>query len=160
MGGAVFVGTLQLQHDLAGAVTLEPFVGDGRPGDVTAELLEFFTLIGAPAHRRMEAKAVRVDTQLWGGRHGSARQALQAQHFLPSAWAQRNPIGARGGLQRPQRAIGVRFGEVAPLWFFDESAQARQYRMVRLMILTSTASSSSVEGAAASWKTATPSRFR
>jgi len=27
----------------------------------------------------MEAKAVRVDTQLWCGRHGSARQALQAQ---------------------------------------------------------------------------------
>ena len=61
MSGAVFVGTLQLQHDLAGAVTLEPFVGDGRPGDVTAELLEFFTLIGTPAQPRMEAKAVRVD---------------------------------------------------------------------------------------------------
>jgi hypothetical protein len=30
MGGAVFVGTLQLQHDLAGAVEFEPFVGDGR----------------------------------------------------------------------------------------------------------------------------------
>src|SRR5262245_42141056 len=65
MGGAVFVRTLQLQYDLAGAVTLEPFVGDGRPGDIAAELLEFFTPIGAPAHRRMEAKAVRVDTQLW-----------------------------------------------------------------------------------------------
>src|SRR5262245_31119944 len=65
---------------------------------------------------RMEAKAVRVDTQLWGGRHGSAWQALQAQHFLPSAWAQRNTISARGGLQRPQGAIGIRFGEVAPLW--------------------------------------------
>src|SRR5262245_30008432 len=57
MGGAVFVRTLQLQYDLAGAVTLEPFVGDGRPGDIAAELLEFFTLIGAPAHRRMEAKS-------------------------------------------------------------------------------------------------------
>jgi hypothetical protein len=49
---------------LAGAITFEPFVGDGRPGDIAAELLEFFTLIGAPAHRRMEAKAMRVDTQL------------------------------------------------------------------------------------------------
>lgn len=64
MGGAVFVRTLQLQHDLAGAVTLEPFVGDGRAGDIAAELLQFFTLIGAPAHRRMQAKAVRVDAQL------------------------------------------------------------------------------------------------
>ena len=49
MGGAVFVKTLQLQHDVAGAITLEPFVGDGRPGNVAAELLQFFTLIGAPA---------------------------------------------------------------------------------------------------------------
>jgi hypothetical protein len=31
MSGAVFVRTLQLQHDLAGAITFEPFVGDGRP---------------------------------------------------------------------------------------------------------------------------------
>ena len=30
MGGAVFVRTLQLQHDLAGRVEFEPFVGDGR----------------------------------------------------------------------------------------------------------------------------------
>ena len=79
MGGAVFVGTLQLQHDLAGAIAFEPFVGDGRPGDIAAEVLEFCTLIGAPAHRRMEAKAVRVDTQLWGGRPGCARQRQQAE---------------------------------------------------------------------------------
>lgn len=48
MGGAVFVGTLQLQPDLAGAVTFEPFVGDGGPADVAAELLEFLALIGVP----------------------------------------------------------------------------------------------------------------
>jgi len=47
-----FVGTLQLQHDLAGAITFEPFVGDGRPSDIAAELLQFQTLIGAPAQRR------------------------------------------------------------------------------------------------------------
>jgi hypothetical protein len=52
MGGAVFVRTLQLQHDLAGAITFEPFVGDGRPGDIATELLQFQTLIGAPAQRR------------------------------------------------------------------------------------------------------------
>ena len=105
-------GLFSLQHDLAGAITFEPFVGDGRPRDIAAELLEFQTLIGAPAQRRMEAKAVRVGTQLSGGRPGCARQALQAQHFLASAWAQRDTVGARGGLQRPQRALGIRFGEV------------------------------------------------
>src|SRR5262245_60773254 len=56
MSGAVFVRTLQLQHDLAGAITFEPFVGDGRPSDITAELLQFQTLIGAPAQRRMKLK--------------------------------------------------------------------------------------------------------
>jgi len=45
-----FVGTLQLQYDLAGAIRLEPFVGNGRPGDIAAELLQFFSLIGAPPH--------------------------------------------------------------------------------------------------------------
>ena len=30
MGGAVFERALQLQHHLAGAVTIEPFVGDRR----------------------------------------------------------------------------------------------------------------------------------
>jgi len=39
IGGAVLVRTLQLQHDLAGAVTLDPFVGDGRPRDLAAKLL-------------------------------------------------------------------------------------------------------------------------
>src|SRR5262249_20854289 len=33
MSGAVFVRTLQLRHDLAGAITFEPFVGDSRPSD-------------------------------------------------------------------------------------------------------------------------------
>jgi len=79
---------------VVGTITFEPFVGDGRPGDIAAEVLQFFTLIGAPAHRRMEAKAVRVDTQLWGGRPGCARQALQAQHFLPSSWSECDTIGA------------------------------------------------------------------
>ena len=56
MGGAIFVRTLQLQHDLTGAVTFDPFVGDGRPGAIAAEVCQFFTLIGAPADRRIQAK--------------------------------------------------------------------------------------------------------
>jgi hypothetical protein len=34
------VGTLQLQHDLAGAITLEPFIGDRRAGDIGAQVLK------------------------------------------------------------------------------------------------------------------------
>src|SRR5262245_7071558 len=40
MGGAVFERALQLQHHLAGAVTLEPFVGDRRAGDIAAQVLQ------------------------------------------------------------------------------------------------------------------------
>jgi CoA-transferase family III len=56
-------------------------------------------------------------------------------------------------LQRSERAIGGRFGEVVPLWFFDENPRRVNVRMVRVMIFSSTASSSSLEGAAVSWKT-------
>ena len=40
MGGGVFVKTLQLKHELAGTVSFEPFVGDSRPTNVAAELLQ------------------------------------------------------------------------------------------------------------------------
>jgi hypothetical protein len=42
----------------------------------------------------MQAKAVQVDSQLWGGRPSLARQAFQAQHFLPGSWA-RGPSAIR-----------------------------------------------------------------
>ena len=100
MGGAVFECALQLQHDIAGAITLEPFVGDRRAGDIAAQVLQFLALIGALAHRSMEAKAVRVGTQLRGGWPVCARHALQTQHFLPRPWPERDAVGARGRLQR------------------------------------------------------------
>ena len=56
MGGTVFVRTLQLQHDIAGAATLEPLIGDRRTGDIAARVLKLFVLIGAPAYRRMRLK--------------------------------------------------------------------------------------------------------
>jgi mannose-6-phosphate isomerase-like protein (cupin superfamily) len=40
MGGAVAVGALELQHDLTGWIALEPFVGDGRAGDIASVLWE------------------------------------------------------------------------------------------------------------------------
>jgi hypothetical protein len=36
-----------LQHELAGAIALEPFVGNGRAGDIAAQPFEFFALMGA-----------------------------------------------------------------------------------------------------------------
>ncbi len=52
------------KNDIAGAVTLEPFVGDRWTGDIAAEMLQLLALIGAPAHRRMEAEAVEFSAQV------------------------------------------------------------------------------------------------
>ena len=37
MRGAVAVGALQLQHDIASPIALEPFVGDRGAGDIAAQ---------------------------------------------------------------------------------------------------------------------------
>ncbi len=53
VGGAVAVGAFELQHDLAGAIALEPPVGKGGAGDVAAQAFEFLALIGATTDCRM-----------------------------------------------------------------------------------------------------------
>ena len=90
VGGAVSVGALQLQHDLASAVALEAFIGNGRARDVAAQVFELLALIGAAAHRRMQAEAVAVGAQARRGSFAGARQAVQAQHLLSRARALRN----------------------------------------------------------------------
>ena len=54
VGGAVAVGAFELQHDLAGAVALEPLVGNGGAGDVTAQAFELLALMGAAAYGCMQ----------------------------------------------------------------------------------------------------------
>jgi len=49
MRGAVAVGTLQLQHDLAGAITLEAIAGNGGASDIAAHTSGFYALMGAKA---------------------------------------------------------------------------------------------------------------
>lgn len=46
---ALLVRTLQAQYDITGAVATESAVGDRRPGDVTAQLFQFFALLGCHA---------------------------------------------------------------------------------------------------------------
>ena len=43
-------GALELQHHLAGAIALEPFVGNGRAGDLAAQAFERLALMGATAY--------------------------------------------------------------------------------------------------------------
>ena len=50
MGGAVAVGAFELQHDLACSIAFEPFVGNGRAGDIAAQTFELLALMGATTH--------------------------------------------------------------------------------------------------------------
>ena len=50
MGGAVTLGILELQHDLTGWIALEPFVGNGRAGDIAAQAFELLALVCTTAH--------------------------------------------------------------------------------------------------------------
>ncbi len=47
MGGPVPVAAFELQHDLAGAIALEPFVGNRGAGDVAAQAFELVALMHA-----------------------------------------------------------------------------------------------------------------
>ena len=92
-------GAFELQHDLAFASALEPFVGDRGAGDVAAQPFEFLALMRTTAHSAMQAEAVRFGAQ---GRRGflvPAGHGSQAQHLLSGARPQRDAIGARGRLQ-------------------------------------------------------------
>ena len=57
MGGAVAVGTLELQHDLAGWTAFEPLVGNGRAGDIAAQAFELLALMSATANCGVSAQS-------------------------------------------------------------------------------------------------------
>ena len=76
VSGAILVGAVQLQHDIAGVIGFESFVGNGGAGDIAAQAFEFLTLIGVTAHRCMQAEAVRVDTAWLRGIRLSAGDRL------------------------------------------------------------------------------------
>jgi hypothetical protein len=79
MGGAVAPGALELEHDLAGAIALEPLVGNRRAGDIAAQAFELLALMSATAHGGVQAKAVRVNAARLLAVGRSARDGLQAQ---------------------------------------------------------------------------------
>ena len=64
VGSTVPVRAFELQYDITSAVEFESFIGDGRAGDVAAQLLELVTLIHGATHRGMEAEALLIDTVL------------------------------------------------------------------------------------------------
>ncbi len=105
MGGAVLVRALELQHDLAGAIEFEPFMGDGGACDRVAQLFKFVALIEGAAHLGVEAEPLLVGTALWRVLRIKAGDGLQSQHFLTRSGPQRNAVGAGRRLQGCQGAI-------------------------------------------------------
>ncbi|MCA1852130.1 MAG: hypothetical protein LC647_06975, partial [Beggiatoa sp.] len=70
-------------------------------------VFEFLPLMGGAAHLGVEAKALRVDTAHGGRWRLSCRDGLQAQHLVPRAWPERDPVGAGRRLQGPEPAIRI-----------------------------------------------------
>lgn len=56
MRGAVALGCLRLEHQLTGGVGLHALVGQGRPGDVAAQLLQRLPVVGCAAHGGVQLK--------------------------------------------------------------------------------------------------------
>jgi len=81
--GAVAPRALQLQQDVTRRIFLEPLMGDRGAGDVAAQAFEFFALMGATAHPRVQAEVVRLGAQACGGFVVPTRHRSQAQHLLP-----------------------------------------------------------------------------
>jgi hypothetical protein len=50
-------GALELEHDLAGWIALEPSVGDGRAGDMAAQAFELLALMGITPYCRCRKRA-------------------------------------------------------------------------------------------------------
>ena len=99
MGGSVPIRALQLQHDITGAVSFKPFMGNRWARDViTAQVFEFMALIHGAADLGMQAKALRVNTtglSMLGFLGLSCGDGVQRQYFLPRSRAEWDSVGAR-----------------------------------------------------------------
>ena len=59
--GSVAPGALQLQHDVARRIFLEPLVGNRGAGDVAAQAFERLALMRGAAHPGMQAEADYIE---------------------------------------------------------------------------------------------------
>ena len=64
MSSAIAIRGFELEDDLAGRGTAQPFVAQGRTGDIATELFEFLALLGAARGLRMQTEPLRTDTAL------------------------------------------------------------------------------------------------
>ena len=131
MRGAVAPRRLELELHLPGGVELHPFVGERRPRDVAAQLLQPLAVVGLHPHRRVQAEPVDVGAQRLARPVLARHRAPERQHLLPGAGAEGDAIGDGRGLQRPQRArlvtVGIGLGQVSLARVLDQHAPAREH---------------------------------
>ena len=126
MGGAVLKRALESQHNIAGAVEFEPFIGDGGSGDVVALLFKFVALIHGAAHLGVEAESLFTDTAFLGVLHVNAGDRFQAQYFLARPGFESDAVGVSGRLQWRYGGTRIGFGQVEHPLLFNEIASAGQ----------------------------------
>ena len=128
--GAVAPRRLELELHLPGGVELHPFVGERRPRDVAAQLLQPLAVVGFHPHRGMQAEPVDVGAQRLARRGLARHRAPEGQHLLPGAGAEGDAVRHGRGLQRPQRArllaVGMRLGQPGLPHLLDQHAPARE----------------------------------
>ena len=89
---AVAPRCLELELYLPGAVELYPLVGQSRPGDVAAQLLQALAVVCVDPHRGVQAEAVDVGAQGLA-RRGLARHcASQGEHLMPCTGAEGDSV--------------------------------------------------------------------
>ena len=130
MGGAIAIRGFELEHDLAGRGTAQPFVAQGWTGNVAAQTFEGVPLLGAAVRVGMQTEPLSTHTAL-AVRHlltGQAQRGIfPRQHFLSCPGAKGNAVGAGGRLQRGQGRIGIVVGQIRDLGvFFRERTFAGQ----------------------------------
>ena len=93
-------------------------------------MLHPLALVGAAAHRRVQAETLHVGTQRLGERGVSGHGALHREQLLPGTRAEGDAVCTCGRLQWPQRSGVIRLSiavcQVGRLLLFDEHAAAGQ----------------------------------
>ena len=64
MGGAIAIRGFELEHDLAGRGTAQPFVAQGWTGNVAAQTFEGVPLLGAAVRVGMQTEPLSTHTAL------------------------------------------------------------------------------------------------